>query len=175
MLFVIDIHRRYTGLFFFFQLYLLAQRRCEDLCKAAISPVLPGAAGDGCADGCNPGVSKSCSHFIGISLFQDFEISCMFFLHLVKFFVVVFYPFFWGRWTAQNKSLLETLLAPPLQYYPSLVFGLELKYLVLWQFLLPTCAAPTHAQMHLGNTYIINLTVTPTFGGGSQKCTQSTP
>ena len=47
----------------------------------------------------------------------------------------------------------------------TLVFGLELKYLVLWQFLLLTCAAPTHAQMYLGNNYIINLTVTPTFGG----------
>ena len=56
----------------------------------------------------------------------------------------------------------------------SLVFGLDLKCLVLWQLLLLTCAAPTHAQKYLGKNTFIYLFVSP-IDAGSQKCTQGTP
>ena len=55
-----------------------------------------------------------------------------------------------------------------------LVFGLDLKCLVLWQLLLLTCAAPTHAQKYLGKNTFIYLFVSP-IDAGSQKCTQGTP
>ena len=60
------------------------------------------------------------------------------------------------------------------QVCPSLVFGLDLKCLVLWQLLLLTCAAPTHAQKYLGKNTFIYLFVSP-IDAGSQKCTQGTP
>ena len=47
-----------------------------------------------------------------------------------------------------------------------LVFGLELKYLVLCQFLQPTCA--------LGKNTFVNLNISPIDAGG-QKCTQGAP
>ena len=56
----------------------------------------------------------------------------------------------------------------------ALVFGLDLKCLVLWQLLLLTCAAPTHAQKYLGKNTFIYLFVSP-IDAGSQKCTQGTP
>ena len=56
----------------------------------------------------------------------------------------------------------------------TLVFGLDLKCLVLWQLLLLTCAAPTHAQKYLGKNTFIYLFVSP-IDAGSQKCTQGTP
>ena len=56
----------------------------------------------------------------------------------------------------------------------TLVFGLDLKCLVLWQLLLLTCAAPTHAQIYLGKNTFIYLFVSP-IDAGSQKCTQGAP
>ena len=57
---------------------------------------------------------------------------------------------------------------------PALVFGLELKFLVLWWFLLLTCTAPTHALMHLGKNTFISLNLSP-IDAGTQNCTQGAP
>ena len=54
--------------------------------------------------------------------------------------------------------------------WSSLVFGLDLKCLVLC-YLLLTCAAPTHAQKYLGKNTFIYLFVSP-IDAGIQKCTQ---
>ena len=51
----------------------------------------------------------------------------------------------------------------------TLVFGLDLKCLVLWQLLLLACATPTHAQKYLGKNTFIYLFVSP-IDAGSQKC-----
>ena len=56
----------------------------------------------------------------------------------------------------------------------SLVFVLELKYLVLWELLLPAVSAPTHAQMASGKNTFINRNVSE-IDAGSQNCTQGAP
>ena len=75
-----------------------------------------------------------------------------------------------GRWPLHVAILSYQILAIP----DPLVFGLDLKCLVLWQLLLLTCAAPTHAQKYLGKNTFIYLFVSQV-DAGSQKCTQGTP
>ena len=67
----------------------------------------------------------------------------------------------------------EVRCKSPIASYTPLVFGLDLKCLVLWQLLLLTCVAPTHAQKYLGKNTFIYLFVSP-IDAGSQKCTQGT-
>ena len=79
-----------------------------------------------------------------------------------------------GKRKSKKNSPLFDVLAKVHPRLRALVFGLDLKCLDLWQLLLLTCAAPTHAQKYLGKNTFIYLFVSP-IDAGSQKCTQGTP